>query len=317
MPFAKVFRMGSAPISAGSAPPHRSRRCAALLLTVLINGYCFASENTVEIDGAPAGAESPAVEFRDGRLSVTAKRVSNVELIRLVGAEAGFEVRAYGDPEERTGSWSFRDLPLSAGVAKLLRGTSAIVSYGPGGSGGADASITRIFLLGSGSAEANSINVNLVSPDLANQARLDSVEAESTQDRIAAIDRTEGLADEITLENLAFSLRHDPQAEVRMQAVLALESIGGPAAATALEAGLGDQQPEVRIRVIEALGKIDDERIPLWLGQILTGDAQDEVRRAAVRTIAGKHGDVARIFLEAAAGDSSEIVREAALELLR
>jgi hypothetical protein len=46
------------------------------------------------------------------------------------------------------------------------------------------------------------------------------------------------------------------------------------------------------------------------------GDSNAEVRLQAVHTIAHQSGDTARIFLEAAAGDSSNLVSAAAVRLL-
>jgi hypothetical protein len=73
----------------------------------------------------------------------------------------------------------------------------------------------------------------------------------------------------------------------------------------------------VRMKVMQALAKIDDERIPLWLGQVLMGDPSPEVRLEALRAVAQKEGDVAKIFIDAATDDSSKLVSEAALQLIR
>lgn len=47
------------------------------------------------------------------------------------------------------------------------------------------------------------------------------------------------------------------------------------------------------------------------------GDPEQEVRLVALQAIARKEGDFARIFLQAATGDSSSLVSEAALQLAR
>jgi HEAT repeat protein len=82
-------------------------------------------------------------------------------------------------------------------------------------------------------------------------------------------------------------------------------------------AGLGDSDTTVRKKVVQTFAKINDERIPLWLGQVLMGDPDSEVRLEAVQAVARKEGDIAGIFLQAATGDSSSAVSEAALGLLR
>jgi hypothetical protein len=206
---------------------------------------------------------------------------------------------------------------LIEAVRKLLRKTNTVIVYRPDNDSNVEPGISTIYLLGSKSTKVNPIRITTVETGLDYQARLDQVQINDVQNRIDDIDRTEGLTDEITLGNLAFALRHDPDPEVRIRAVSALEGIGSPAAVTALEGGMGDLDASVRKKVTRAFGEINDERIPLWLGQILMGDPSAEVRFVAVQSIAQKEGDVARIFLEAAAGDSSSLVSEAALQLTR
>ena len=110
--------------------------------------------------------------------------------------------------------------------------------------------------------------------------------------------------------------RYDPVPAVRVRAVTALEQIGGEVAATALETGLGDAYPSVRMKVVQPLGSVQDERVSLWLAQSLMGEPSADVRLKAVHSMARQGGDTARVFLEAAAEDSSNEVSEAALALL-
>jgi hypothetical protein len=261
---------------------------------------------------------SHAVEFHDGRMSLSANGGSLAALMQLVGEKAGFDVVAYGDLGAQSDSWAFTDLTVTETVRRLLRDTNSIIVYRPG-SGDAEPTISRIYLLGSGSGSANpgAVRIDTVEPSLENQLRLDQVKSGDAEERIAAIDRSEGLADDITLKNLAFALQHDPDPQVRIRAVSALEGIDGAATVTVLEAGIGDADAEVRMKVMQALAKIDDERIPLWLGQVLMGDPVPEVRLEALRAVARKEGDVAKIFIEAATDDSSKLVSEAALQLIR
>ncbi len=293
-------------------------RHSVLALVMIVTGdNCLAADNSSSMYRTNAARISNPVEFHDGRLSASVKNISIVAMMRLVGAEANFDVVAYGYLGGQTSSWSFSDLLLSEAIRKLLRDTNSIIAYGPGRDADAEPVISRIYLLGSGSTAANPIRIETIEPGLDVQLRLDQAQAGSLQDRLAAIDRSEGLVDEITLENLAFALRHDPDPEVRIRAVSALENIGGATAVTALEAGMGDLDATVRKKVIQAFGKINDERIPLWLGQVLMGDPEPEVRLAAIQAVAQKDGDIARIFLKAATGDSSSLVSDAASQLVR
>ena len=294
-----------------------ARRWVLVLVLMVTGGTCLAANDSSAMNSTNTEKISNQVDLHDGRLSVSVKNISIVTLMQLVGAEANFVVIAYGDLDGQTGSWSFSDLPLAEAIRKLLRDTNTVITYRPGSHSDSEPGVSKIYLLGSSSANVSAIRVKTVEPGLDSQLRLDQAQASNLQDRLAAIDRTEGLADEITLENLTFTLRHDPDPEVRIRAISALEDLGGSSAATALEAGLGDSDTAVRKKVVQTLGKIDDKRIPLWLGQVLMGDSVPAVRLEAVQAVARKEGDIARIFLEAATGDSSSDVSEAALGLLR
>ena len=197
------------------------------LTMVFASGICLAIDDSPGMENTNTPVISNPVDFRDGRLSVSAKNISIVALLRLVGAEANFDVVAYGDLDGQTGSWSFSDLPLTEAISKLLRDTNSIVTYRTGSHSDAEPRMSKIYLLGSGSAKVNPIRIQTVEPGLDNQLRLDQAQAGDLQNRLAAIDRAEGLTDEITLENLAFALQHDPDPEVRIRAIAALEGIGG------------------------------------------------------------------------------------------
>jgi hypothetical protein len=288
------------------------------LSIIVMTGSCLANTAASDPESHDSTTVSPAVDFRDGRLSLSANGISLAVLMQLVGDKAGFEVIANEELEAQGGSWAFTDLTVTEAVRRLLRDTNSIIVYRPG-SGDADSTISRIYLLGSGSGPGNPgpVRIDTVVPSLENQLRMDQVESGGAGERIAAIDRSEGLTDDITLQNLAFALQHDPDPEVRIRAVSALEGIDAATTVTVLEAGIGDADAEVRMKVMQALAKIEDERIPLWLGQVLMGDPVPEVRLEALRAIARKEGDVAKIFIEAATTDSSELVSEAALRLIR
>ncbi len=268
------------------------------------------------------------VDFHDGHLSVSADNILLVELLQLVGTEAGFEVVTFGDHDTQTSSWSFSNLPLAEAIEILLSRTSAMISYGGDIDSSGEPSVAAVYLLGPRPTETNTAaagtqgsfdsadRFNTTEPNLANQILADQARYGDLQDRMQAIDRLAGLADDVTVTILVFSLQHDPDPSVRARAVTALEQIGGEVAATGLETGLGDGYPSVRMKVVQALGNVHDERVPLWLGQTLFGDSSVDVRLNAVQAMAQQGGDTARLFLEAAAEDSSSVVSEAALGLL-
>jgi hypothetical protein len=277
--------------------------------------------------------QSDQVDFADGRITVSTGKISLIELMKIMGSRAGFKIISFGDVDIDTGPWSFSDLPLARAIEKVLDGTNAIIAYHDDDSSVHKPEISTVYILGSRNGESSPSQIVIFDTGLGSQvpdqsseiathqALTDELILEQTlsgksQDRIDAIERLQGLSDELTMAHLRFALQHDPDPEVRIRAVSALEQIGGSTAATALQHGLGDDNSSVRINVVKTLGKTHDERVPLWLGQILMGDSNAEVRLQAVHTIANQEGDTARIFLEAAADDSSNQVSAAAVRLL-
>ena len=292
------------------------KSCLVPMVIITMLGSASLANETPVSDDINHASSPNRVAFHDGRLSVTTKNTSIVEIMLLVGEKADIEIVAYGDLSDQTGSWSFSNLPLADAIKKLLNDINAIITFSSTSDPDAESRISKIYLLGQGSTRVSLMRINTVEPSLDNQLRMDQAQTGDTPERLAAIERSEGMVDELTVENLAFALKHDPNPVVRSRAVKALGQIGGSVAASALEAGLGDDDLAVRKKVVQALGKVEDERISLWLGQVIMGDPDVEVRLAALHAIALKDDDTARVFLEAAAGDSSTALSEAAQRLL-
>ena len=230
------------------------------------------------LESAAAPVKFNQVDYRDGRLTLSITNMSIVDLMQLIGTKANFKVVAYGDIRHQTGYWSFSNLLLDEAIKTLLRDTNAIVTYNRMNDVSNELRVSKIYLLGTESNETNLVRINTVEPNLGTQLLVDQIQIDDSQDRVAAIESLQGLTDELTVTNLVFSLEHDPDPVVRSHAVTALEQIGGGVAVTALEAGLGDDDSSVRIKVVQALGKLDDERISLWLGQIIMSDSSVDVR---------------------------------------
>ena len=129
-------------------------RWISTLAMIVMMGSCLANTAASQLDSPDNTTVSHAVNFRDGRLSLSANGVSLAVLIQLVGDKAGFEVIIKGELEAQRGSWAFTDLTLNEAVRRLLRDINSIIVYRPG-SDDAESTISRIYLLGSGSGSDN------------------------------------------------------------------------------------------------------------------------------------------------------------------
>ena len=289
--------------------------CMRVIMMLLAFGTCLASEGLF-VQNSFTAKESIEVDFYDGRLSVSAENISLIKLMQIVGTKAGFKVITFGDSSSQTSSWSFSNKLLAEAIEKILSGTSSIISFSDDDLNDKQ-SISTVYLLESRFAGDKTIHFNIIEPVPARQPLMDPAQSSDLHERIEAIARLEGLTDELTVKSLKSAVQNDPEEAVRIRAVTALEQIGGTVAASALESGLGDDNSLVRKQVVQALGNIQDERVLLWLGQVLMGDPNADVRFQALLAIAQKNNGTAQIFLEAAVKDNSSLVSETALQLLR
>ena len=111
---------------------------AALLLAATMVAWDF--HGAVAVEPPVTAMQDLQVEFRDGLLTLQARDVPLDDILRAIGANAGFDVVVKGDHSAPV-SRSFSALALEEGLRRLLGGTSFVMFYG--GTGGAD----RLVLL--------------------------------------------------------------------------------------------------------------------------------------------------------------------------
>ncbi len=90
-------------------------------------------------------------------------------------------------------------------------------------------------------------------------------------------------------------------------------------AATSVDvtAALGDQEASVRVSALSSLGRIRADGAGASVAQILAGDRDTSVHRAAIWTLSTLRSEDAHRAIEAAASDSDWSVRRAAAGALR
>jgi HEAT repeat protein len=76
-------------------------------------------------------------------------------------------------------------------------------------------------------------------------------------------------------------LATDPDPRVRGHAITALSTIGTPAALAAMMVGVTDESPEVRLHVVPALGRFQDEWARETLAKMSIEDPEESVRSKA------------------------------------
>lgn len=253
------------------------------------------------LDGRPpssaaaqeAAASAIYVATQPQLLSVDVHGVPLVDVLRVIGKQAGVVVTIRGDVSAPV-TQSFAGLPLDEGIRRLAGRHALVLSYGPSGDrAGADV-LTSVWVSGSSSAEQGSTGI-----DEGGRA------AEPDAPRAPASPR-----DKTAAAELARTLSGDPDPIVRALAVAALGQVGKGEAAAALIAALGDRSISVRIQAVRTLRWLEGARAVWALGGVLIGDPDPRVRRVVARELAALHGEEVRWALEAAASDPDEAVRQ-------
>ena len=90
------------------------------------------------------------VDYLDGRLSVEARNVPVVAVLRRMAQKLGFEVLDMGASRAPVEQIAIRDLPLELAVSKLLEQTSYAIQYLPAVADGQR--VQRIIVMGNGDA---------------------------------------------------------------------------------------------------------------------------------------------------------------------
>ncbi len=277
------------------------------------------------------------VRIDSGLLSLHSRDAPLAEVLAEISRQAGIELVVeveLGYPVSK----SFSNEPLARALQRLLSGTNYIMIYGP-----SEDTVSppypvalRIYGISPGARSSTGAPAFEGGEDLSQEAaiarRAVALSLGPVPDHdsglfedLAGLDRDQrrdamqwlaDLGDLAAVEALRHFLALDPDPAVRGEAALALRSIGGEAATEALVLGLGDVDPDVRFQVVEAIGEADDFRNTLALGQVLFGETDPEIRMSAIAGLSRVSSEAALAFLEAAAQDPHEQVRDYANDIV-
>ena len=336
--------LSSSQFGAPNASRHRHKRHVARLRSFLASFAIAVSALVLIQPGQVAYGEAtqdePAansviieVSYNSGMFTLQASNAPLADVLQAIADQAGIEIVLAGDlsfPITR----SYSDVALEDGLQRLMGDASYVMIYGsvPDGEDPAPLIELRVYadIMGTAGAISQSgavspedaaIALRAVTLSLAPTAEGD----EGLHEEIAGLERDERILamqwladfeDSIAVATLGRFLALDKDSAVRSEAAFALSGIGSDAAAEALAIGLGDDDPGVRLEVVDALSGIEDFDTALRLGQVLFGEPDPEVRLFAVVGLGEEHSEAAWILLEAAADDPDNKVSEAANSIL-
>jgi len=113
-------------------------------------------------------------------------------------------------------------------------------------------------------------------------------------------------------------VENDPSAEMRRLAVLASGKIASSDDAMPLiEKGLDDDSMKVRMEACRALGRIDDEASSRMLATMVGSETNQDVRHAAIESLAAHKNPVSTNSLRLALSDHNPATRDLTMQSLR
>lgn len=238
-----------------------------------------------------AGQGTPDLHYANGQLTLRADLVPAKTLWQQVAQAAGIRLHVAEEVGDMLVSGAFRDMPLAQALMRLVSPNDFAIFYEPESRTNQAARIADLFVFPPSS------------PAISGRAEPAALPA-TPDARIEA-------------RRLGRLIAEPGEVAQRRLALADLLALNSPAVATGLEFALGAPEPELRREVVQALGEVPHDTPPTALGQVVMGDRDAQVRLDAVRVLAGLEGDVARLFIEQAAEDRDENVREAARQALK
>jgi len=294
---------------------------------------------------ATAAGERSEIEvnLRQGTLSVHISDIPLVDILQIIGDEAGFRLMVLGSLESRI-SQNFSDIPLAEGIRRLVRNRSVAIIYQI-----VDApdnrkelqNIKEVWVFDSAEGAADSpvsgtpeehlkIDVAAVSSD--NFIQSEKIESDAMTELPSDPKKNNpAQPDEAGIKKAATYSPFDTESDVgywadrlindadrssREQAITELQRIGSDAAVAVIATAFADNDVQLRRHAVESLGRVDNDKAVPLLGQALLGDKDPSVRISAVRSFANQNSEVSRAFLNTALTDKNKQVQALARQAL-
>lgn len=277
-----------------------------------------------------------AVNLQEGTLSVHISDMPLVDILQIIGDEAGFRLMVLGPLESRI-TQNFSNISLSKGIRRLVGNRSIAIIYQI-----VDApdnrkelqDIKEVWVFDSAEAAADSrvsdtqkellkIDVAVVSSDDLMQS--EKIESDDPGKNNPPRPDAAGIKEAATYPPFdkesdvgywADRLINNDDRSSRERAITELQRIGSDDAVAAIATAFADNDVELRRHAVESLSRIDSDNAVQLLGQALLGDKDPSVRLSAVRHFANHHSEVSRAFLNTALTDKDGQVQALARQAL-
>jgi HEAT repeats len=302
--------------------PGRRPRAAALPVSLVLACSLAAGQ-------AIAGLE---VQIEGERISADLSQVPIADVLAAVAERTGARLSIRGDlgtvrPQ------AFSRVPLAEALPQLARPNGVLLQFAPAEGGGRRLIAIRAVAPGAigqpvaaaHGATPPSVRKTPIShrdPRRGLPAGIWDYEKGETalpdpEKRIAQlgdIARTRGQA---ATAAITYVLVADPDPQVRTAAIRYLAALqSSPEGRKALIQAVADTDPQVRTEALRVLSQDPRNKPVALLAQVIKGDADRQVRLAAIENLSGSDGELARAVLQGALGDEDLEMREAAKQAM-
>ena len=292
----------------------RMARLVRPLFYVALTSFILHVETGL-LPSALAASVTPKIEvtFQEGMLTINTQNTTLAQVLRGIATAVGFKTLIYGELSAQTITRQFVERSLPEVMHDLLQDQSWAMLYPSFQDRDTTQRPVKLWVFGTPFENAHSQTFAL---ETVEEPASQQVGPSRSLARFDAGSHPKTTENESEHNVQARALVENQISSKRIQAIFALEYIGDEDAARALETGLGDPDPSVRIHVIEALERLKADRALPAFGQVLYGDTDPKVRLVAVQAIARQRSEAARAFLNVAAKDKNPTVRITAMRAL-
>ena len=243
----------------------------APLSAALVAGPLPATAATVEAIEGPA-TKPLLVSIQDGSVELQAQDVALTTVLAALADEAGYEIEIYGNPTSPSSSWNLSGVSVAKALFRLAGDNSLVLC--PAGADGVQ--VLKIYGPAEGDDAGSMVVRRAATPSKSAAAR------RNKQDRTGGAPAAADFGGDERLKELHGVLTEDDEAAARLQALAAIDAIGGEPALRAITDALGDEDSAVREQAISLLGNRTEEARHHGPGAGL-------LRRAPRRDAAARH----------------------------
>lgn len=285
-----------------------------LRLLFLIGWICSNAVLASELTSKKAGQPLVSINITAGAIDAVCTGASLDQVLTSLAEAADFELVTFSSLdtaiELRVSSASLEEL-----LARILKGYSYAFKVRHGQE---PVSLARLFVFQPSAELPAETSIEFSGQPVGKPTPASLLEpgSQAAVNRQVELEQAYTLDYEKALPLLGDALSEDEDAAVRARAVSILANLGGEAAFEAVSAAVGDKHRAVRELAMDTLVDMDRERAYPYVGRVLFGDSEPELRMRALNLLGESRDEVSMALIQAGTDDADPGVSALARDLL-